>query len=45
MLSRLYDYGFPHPSNTSDKEALFIPSGFDSPELIESTTDFRAFFA
>jgi hypothetical protein len=34
-----------HTSNTADKEALFIPSGFDSPELIEQTTDFKAFLA
>lgn len=45
VLSRLYDYSFPHASNTADKEALFIPTGFDSLELIDQTTDFRAFFA
>ena len=25
-----------HPSNINDKEALFVPTGFDSKELIES---------
>ena len=41
ILSRIYDLDFPHKSNISDKEALFIPTGFDSPELIEQT-DLRA---
>ena len=45
VLARLYDQNFIHPSNTADKEALFIPTGFDSPELIEQTTDFKAFLA
>ena len=40
LISRMLDDPFKHASNTSDKEALFIPSGFDSLELIDSTTDF-----
>ena len=35
ILNRIYDTDFAHPSNISDKEALFVPSGFDSPELLD----------
>ena len=35
ILARIYDHDFPYSSNTHDKEALFIPTGFDSFELIE----------
>ena len=35
ILSRIYDTDFAHTSNINDKEALFVPSGFDSPELLE----------
>ena len=35
VLSRVYDIEFAHPSNTLDKEALFIPTGLDTGELIE----------
>lgn len=34
ILYRLYDEDFPHTSNINDKEALFVPTGFDSMELI-----------
>ena len=34
FLYRIYDEEFIHPSNTKDKEALFIPAGFDSLDLI-----------
>ncbi len=37
FLNRIYDQEFPHPSNISDKGALFVPTGFDSRELIESS--------
>jgi hypothetical protein len=33
------DIEFQTGSNTSDKQELFIPTGFDSLELIDSTTD------
>ena len=39
----MLDQEFKHPSNTSDKEALFVPAGFDSLELVESTSDFKIF--
>jgi hypothetical protein len=45
VLHRLYDQDFPHPSNTSDKEALFIPTGYDTSELIESAADLKQFLA
>lgn len=41
----MLDQEFKYPSNTSDKEALFVPSGFDSLELVDSTSDFRLFLA
>ena len=34
ILHRIYDTDFAHTSNINDKEALFVPTGFDSPELI-----------
>lgn len=34
ILHRLYDIDFVHSSNINDKEALFVPTGFDSPDLI-----------
>jgi dynein light intermediate chain 1, cytosolic len=34
ILYRVYDEDFPHTSNINDKEALFVPTGFDSLELI-----------
>jgi dynein light intermediate chain 1 len=34
ILYRLYDEEFPYTSNINDKEALFVPTGFDSLELI-----------
>lgn len=36
FLHRVYDTDFAHASNTADKEALFVPSGFDSPDLIKT---------
>lgn len=30
LISRILDETFKHASNTADKEALFVPSGFDS---------------
>ena len=30
----MYNTAFPFPSNTSDKEALFIPTGLDSVDMI-----------
>ena len=35
ILHRLYDVDFVHASNINDKEALFVPTGFDSPDLIK----------
>ena len=35
ILYRLYDEEFPFTSNINDKEALFVPTGFDSKELID----------
>lgn len=43
IISRLYDQEFPHPSNTSDKEALFIPTGLDSEDLIAQSTNVSQF--
>ena len=37
ILYRLYDEDFPHTSNINDKEALFVPTGFDSLELINQS--------
>lgn len=37
ILTRIHDEEQRHPSNVNDKEALFIPTGFDSLELIEQT--------
>lgn len=34
FLHRVYDQDFLHPSNTNDKEGLFIPTGYDSLNLI-----------
>ena len=34
ILSRIYDSDFVHTSKIDDKEALFVPTGFDSPDLI-----------
>lgn len=34
ILSRIYDVDFVHKSKIDDKEALFVPTGFDSPDLI-----------
>jgi len=42
-LSRLFGQEFPHPSNTSDKEALFIPTGLDSEEMISQSADLTVF--
>lgn len=35
FLARIYDQDFGFASNTSDKEGLFIPTGFDSLPLIQ----------
>ena len=43
IVSRIYDVDFLHQSNSADKEALFIPSGYDSKELISQTTDIGNF--
>ncbi len=34
ILHRIYDTDFVHKSKIDDKEALFVPTGFDSPDLI-----------
>lgn len=34
ILSRVYEVDFIHRSKIDDKEALFVPTGFDSPDLI-----------
>lgn len=34
ILNRIYDTDFVHKSKIDDKEALFVPTGFDSPDLI-----------
>ena len=44
MLHRLYDEDFPFTSNINDKEALFVPTGFDSKELIDQS-DLKSFQA
>ena len=42
MLHRLYSYDLPHKAEVIERENLFIPSGFDTPnlinELVKSTT-------
>ena len=43
ILHRLFESEFAHTSNTSDKQALFIPTGFDSTELIEQQVDINRF--
>jgi hypothetical protein len=43
VISRLYDQEFRFASNTADKEALFVPTGLDSLEMIEGTTDLTSF--
>ena len=43
LICKMLDQEFKHPSNTSDKEALFVPAGYDSLELVESTSDFKIF--
>ena len=35
ILTRIYESDFIHPSKIDDKEALFIPTGFDSPDMIK----------
>lgn len=45
FLSRLYNHEFPHPSNMSDKEALFIPTGMDTLDMIEKQSDMKSFLA
>lgn len=37
IVHRIYDQDFPHTSNINDKEALFIPSGRDSKDLIDNS--------
>lgn len=34
IIYRLYDTDFTHTSKVDDKEALFVPTGFDSPDMI-----------
>ena len=34
ILNRIYDSDFIYSSKIDDKEALFVPTGFDSPDLI-----------
>ena len=43
ILHRLYETEFAHTSNTNDKDALFIPTGFDSSDLIEKQIDVNRF--
>ena len=33
-MHRIYDTDFIHKSKIDDKEALFVPTGFDSPDLV-----------
>ena len=33
-MHRIYDTDFVHKSKIDDKEALFVPTGFDSPDLV-----------
>lgn len=35
ILHRLYDFDFPHKPEVIERENLFIPSGFDTPNLIQ----------
>ena len=35
ILNRIYDTDFTYGSKIDDKEALFVPTGFDSPDLLE----------
>jgi dynein light intermediate chain 1 len=44
ILTKLYNNEFMRKSNTTDKEALFIPSGLDSIELIDSVFNKNLFF-
>lgn len=34
MLHRLYDYDFKHRAEVLERENLFLPAGFDTPNLI-----------
>lgn len=34
MLHRLYDYDLTHAAEVLEKENLFLPAGFDTPNLI-----------
>ena len=43
IISRIYNQEFPHASNTADKEALFIPAGLDSSDMIDGTADLTGF--
>ena len=43
IISKVYELEFPHKSNTSDKEALFIPIGYDSLDMIDGTADLTQF--
>ena len=45
ILNRLYDIDLAYPSNTLDKEALFIPTGLDTLELIDQTADMTSFLS
>ena len=36
LLHRLYDYDFKDKAQSDSKNSIFIPSGFDSKQLIES---------
>jgi|TARA_B110000305_G_C19300687_1_gene568984 hypothetical protein len=37
IVHRIYDQDFAFTSNINDKEALFIPSGRDSKDLIDNS--------
>lgn len=36
VMHRLYNFEFPVPANITEKDSLFIPSGFDSLKQIEA---------
>ena len=41
-LTRVYDFAFPFKSQIDEKDTIFVPSGFDSLELINSLAKLKA---
>lgn len=43
IISKLYGQELPHASRTDDKEALFIPCGLESMDLIKSNLNINSY--